>query len=61
LTTLINHYVFDVLVVVTYYELYVIFVGTYLTKPNLLIFKVNNAVDLHCVCAVIVDGEGRGI
>jgi hypothetical protein len=37
-----------------------IFVDAYLTKPNLLIFKVNNAVDLHCVGAALVNGEGGG-
>ena len=58
MTTFINHYVFDVLVVVAYYELYVIFIAADLTKPSLLIFKVNNAVELHCVGTVLVNREG---
>ena len=58
MTTFINHYAFDVLVVVAYYELYVIFIAADLTKPSLLIFKVNNAVELHCVGTVLVNREG---
>ena len=58
MTTFINHYAFDVLFVVAYYELYVIFIAADLTKPSLLIFKVNNAVELHCVGTVLVNREG---
>jgi hypothetical protein len=56
--TLINQFVFDVLVAVAYLEIYLIFVPVYLTKPNLLMFNEDNAIELQCVGTVTVNGEG---
>jgi hypothetical protein len=56
--TLNYQFIFDFLVLVAYYELYVICVYACLTKPTLLIYNEGNAVDLHFMGTVLVNGGG---